>query len=190
MKERKNVTEFPSVQRIECPICGSANAQTTIETEKFTYGSEPEAVELNAQVPVRTCLECSFQFTDGAAEDARHVAVCRHLGIMTPEEIVMLRKRYGLSRAEFAQLTRIGEASLARWENGQLTQNAANDQLLYLLTFPGNIDRLRERAERRAKGESTESPSLEHSHEQRFPALKDIGSYRENAELFRLRLTG
>jgi DNA-binding transcriptional regulator YiaG len=102
-------------------------------------------VELTASVPVRICDECGFHFTDEAADDARHEAICRHLRVMTPQEIATVRKDYGLSRPEFARLTRLGEASLARWEAGLLIQNAAYDQFLYLLTFPENIERLKQR---------------------------------------------
>jgi hypothetical protein len=35
-----------------------------------------------------------------------------------------------MTRAAFAELTRLGDASLARWEKGLLIQNPANDQLL------------------------------------------------------------
>ena len=48
-----------------------------------------------------------------------------------------------MSRAVFSRLTRIGEASLGRWENGLLIQNLAYDHLLYLLTFPENLERLK-----------------------------------------------
>jgi hypothetical protein len=50
-----------------------------------------------------------------------------------------------MSRAEFSRLTRIGEASLGRWEKGLLIQNHAHDQFLYLLKFPENVARLRDR---------------------------------------------
>jgi DNA-binding transcriptional regulator YiaG len=64
---------------------------------------------------------------------------------MTPREVVAIRTRLGMTRAALSDLTRLGEASLARWEKGLLIQNAANDQLLYLLRFPENVKRLRSR---------------------------------------------
>lgn len=130
-------------ERRGCAVCGSEKIQTSMETDKFAYGTGPDAPQLTVQVPVRTCLDCGFQFTDHEAEDARHEAVCRHLGVLTPRQVCELRMRYGFSRAEFARLTRIGEASLARWESGSLIQNGANDQFLRLLFFPENMDRLR-----------------------------------------------
>jgi DNA-binding transcriptional regulator YiaG len=68
---------------------------------------------------------------------------------MTPAEVRAVRQKAGsLSRAEFARITRLGEATIGRWERGELIQNAANDQLLYLLTFPENVVRLRDRIEK------------------------------------------
>jgi DNA-binding transcriptional regulator YiaG len=64
---------------------------------------------------------------------------------MTPREVEGIRTRLGMTRAAFAELTRLGEASLARWEKGLLIQNPGNDQLLYLLQFPENVKRLRSR---------------------------------------------
>ena len=62
---------------------------------------------------------------------------------MTPAEIRAIRAELGKTRREFAELTGIGEASLARWESGRLIQNVAYDTLLHLLTFPENVDRIR-----------------------------------------------
>lgn len=145
MDDHRNLIEFPQLERLDCPMCGGNDVRTTIAVEKFVYGDGPEAVELTAQVPVRTCNACGFQFTDDVAEEARHEVVCRHLGVMTPKEISRIRKAYGMSRAVFSRLTRIGEASLGRWENGLLIQNPAYDHLLYLLTFPENLERLKSR---------------------------------------------
>ena len=110
--------------------------------DKFEYGTGAKVVELVALVPLRVCAECAFEFTDSEAEDLRHEAVCHHLGLMTPTDIRGLRNRYGLTRAQFAEKTRIGEASLARWETGELFQTAANDNYLFLLTFPDNLELL------------------------------------------------
>jgi len=107
---------------------------------------------LSARIPVRRCEECGNQFLDAEAEDLMHEAVCRHLGVMTSSEVRAIRRQSGrLSRAEFARITRLGEATIGRWERGELIQNAAYDQLLYLLTFPENLVRIRERVEMRER---------------------------------------
>jgi len=146
-----------------CPTCGDESVNTTITQEQFSYGEGSNAVKLVAKVPLRTCSKCGFKFLDSDAEDAKHEAICRHLGVMTPREVQSLREACGLSRTEFARLTRLGEATIGRWERGALIQNAAYDQLLHLLSFPENLRRLREReaasvaAVTRASHEATES---------------------------------
>ena len=184
MNKNQRLVAFPSHPPVRCPNCESDNVTTTLELETFTYGEASSAAQVTAEVPVRTCTNCHFQFTDGEAEEARHDAVCRHLGVLTPKEIVDLRKRYEMSRAQFAELTRLGEASLARWENGLLIQNGANDQLLYLLTLPSNLQLLERRVApttRRAVTATTREP-----HDRRFRALTNADTYREQATGFRL----
>lgn len=136
---------------LQCPNCGHRNIRTTMTEDTFTYGEGPDAVQLTATVLLRTCLECGLQFLDASAEDAHHEAICRHLGVLSPSEIQALRRKYELSRAAFAQITKLGEATIARWERGELIQNAAYDQLLYLLTFAENLQRLKDRNEGRLR---------------------------------------
>lgn len=128
-----------------CPNCEGTEFAVERREQTFLYGKEKEAVELRAIVPVYTCKACGFEFTGEGAEEARHKAVCRHLRVMTPVEIGAIRKKYEMTRAEFAHLSRVGTASLARWEAGVLVQNGANDQLLYLLQFEENVALLNHR---------------------------------------------
>lgn len=140
MASEKETAKSP--KHLNCPECDSRDIFTTFEVETVPYGSGSEAVNLTCRVPVRKCKTCGFAFTDDEAEEIRHDVVCRHLKVLTPKEVLGIRTRYGLSRNAFAKLTHIGEASLARWENGYLIQNSANDQLLFLLQFPENAERL------------------------------------------------
>ncbi len=136
---------------LSCPDCESDRVVTEWIDHRFPYGRDDSAIELSARIPVRRCEECGDQFLDAEAEDLMHEAVCRHLGVMTPREVRDIRRQSGrLSRAEFSRITRLGEATIGRWERGELIQNAAYDQLLYLLTFPENLVRIRERIERSA----------------------------------------
>lgn len=141
--ERTNSGVPSTCQR--CPECESTDINTSYEIETVPYGSGDETVNLTCRVPVVKCGNCGTAFTDDQAADIRHEAVCRYLKVLTPAEILEIRKHYGLSRNEFSKLTHVGEASLARWENGHLIQNSANDQLLFLMQYPENVERLRNR---------------------------------------------
>ena len=145
MIEKNKFSSFPDSLKILCPVCESKRIVTRKLSESFPYGSGKEEVTLSAIVPVHSCQDCQFEFTDELADQAKHNAICQHLEVMPPRQIALIREHYNLSRAEFARVTKIGEASINRWENALLIQNAAMDQYLYLLSFPENFERVRQR---------------------------------------------
>lgn len=38
--------------------------------------------ELTVDVPVRRCEACDFEYLDDEAEQLKHGAICRHLGVL------------------------------------------------------------------------------------------------------------
>jgi putative zinc finger/helix-turn-helix YgiT family protein len=142
-----------------CPACTSGNVQAQIVNTSFPYGEGESAVTLSVSLQAFQCRDCGLEYVDDSAEDLKHKAVCRHLGVFTPAEIESIRDSLGMSRSKFAHLTKIGEATLGRWERGALVQNAAYDQFLYLLTFPENVLRLlnREQLQNAEKPKITQS---------------------------------
>src|ERR1035438_8868457 len=135
-----------------CVECGGANLIERIKDQTFAYGLANDQVVLTASMPVFTCEDCGYEFFDERGEAARHAAVCRHLGVQTPEEVRQTRQGTGLTRTEFCQLTGFGSASLQRWECGMVVPNASSDSLIFLLRFPDNLERLRKRANAIAQG--------------------------------------
>jgi DNA-binding transcriptional regulator YiaG len=184
VKEGNVVMLRPAAPQIECPTCGNP-VETRFETRPFIYGVGDESVELYADVPVRWCAHCELEYTDHIAEDARHAAICRYLGVMTPSDVMKVREAHEMTRAEFARLSGLGEASLNRWENGLLIQNTGNDRYLYLLSFSDNIERLRRRETLRL----VETPGHP-DRSSRFVSLSgsDMDQTRRAAERFALRI--
>jgi len=176
-----DATDDASPGSAECPECGGSQVETRIIVDRFIYGLAGEAVELEATIPVNHCRECQCEFLDHVAEQAKHEAVCRHLGVLSPAEVLALRTRYALSRAAFARITRIGEATLARWERGALIQNPANDMYLALLSFPENLERLRSHS-----APDQRRPVAESRGNGRFRALSNIESARKDQDSFSL----
>lgn len=125
-----------------CELCGVTGLRTELVRDPFMYGSGADAVELTADVPVHSCSQCGESYTAEEAEKNRHEAVCRHLGVLTPAEIRALRRERGMSRAAFSRLTGFGEATLARWERGEVVQNTSNDSFLRLLMSDTVLRRL------------------------------------------------
>jgi DNA-binding transcriptional regulator YiaG len=144
--ERTQASDAPALR---CGDCGSSDVSTQTEVDRFVYGTGPDAIELSAEIPVHECRTCGFQFTTTEAEQARHSAVCQHLELLTPSKIRALRGLYGFSTEEFARVTRIGLASILRWERGSGMQNAAYDDYLYLLGWTDNMQRLQHRRQQR-----------------------------------------
>jgi putative zinc finger/helix-turn-helix YgiT family protein len=129
-----------------CIECGGARLIERVREQSFTYGPPGDQVILTTSMPVITCEDCGYEYFDERGEAARHDAVCRHLGVQTPEEIRKVREGTGLTRAEFCELTGFGSASLQRWEGGVVVPNASNDRLIFLLRYADNFERLRRRA--------------------------------------------
>ena len=88
-------------------------------------------------------FSCEVTFLDDEAERLKHDAVCQHFGVLTPTEIRRIRESYGMTRAAFARVTGLGEATLNRWETGIMIQTLANDRYLRLLASPATMQRLK-----------------------------------------------
>ncbi len=116
-----------------CTLCDSKAATMSIKKQQFAYRDGAKEVLLVADVPVWSCGACGEEYTAEGAEEAQHSAVCHYLGRLAPEEIVALRKRLGLTQAALAEKTGIGIASIKRWENGTVIQNASLDAQLRAL---------------------------------------------------------
>jgi putative zinc finger/helix-turn-helix YgiT family protein len=114
----------------DCLLCGNKTAKRSVQTQQFAYNENGEEVLLVADIPVVSCSACGEVYTAEGAEEAQHDAVCRYLKRLTPSEIRALRQRLGMSQAKFAEATRIGVASIKRWESGNLIQNASLDARL------------------------------------------------------------
>ncbi len=184
MNENLNVEKFLEEQADSCPNCEGDNVSFEYRDEQFTYGANEDAVELTAHVLVQKCDDCELEFTGDDADMIRHEAVCRHLGVLTPSEIVDIRKEYGLSRSEFAAITRLGEASLSRWEPGNGIQSAALDDYLYLLQQPQNFERIRKRRAQTGAQLTKVSNTLNVAWRGEFRVLTITETRREEAQRF------
>lgn len=126
---------------IRCPDCDGA-ARTVCHRHVFPYGRGESAVDVEVELPVRVCVVCGFEFLDEEGERLKHEAVCRHLGVLSPQEVRDIRRRHGMTRAAFAATTGLGEATLGRWETGAGIQSHANDRYLRLLAQSDGMSRL------------------------------------------------
>ncbi len=68
-----------STQPEECPMCTGNTMIVELVESRFIYGTGQDAAELSCTVPIHRCPVCRFEFTDYQAEDARELAIRRHL---------------------------------------------------------------------------------------------------------------
>ena len=119
-----------------CPACGVGRLHPKVVTERFPYDDDGAEVMVVAEnVPVETCdnPKCAEEFSGPVAAAIRHEAICRALRLLTPSEIRSIRERLDLTQEQFTKLTRIGQATICRWERGRLLQNPAMDRYLRLI---------------------------------------------------------
>lgn len=156
-----------------CIACGSSDVSTRTVQEEFEYGAGSNPIRIRVRVPVHRCATCESEYSDADAEDIRHEAVCRYLGVLTPDEVRAIRSKLGLSRQRFADVTRIGVATLARWESGEVIQNAAMDAYLRLVAR-ADIYHLLESG-RLSDSRSTQVSANIQDRPSRFPTLASTG---------------
>jgi putative zinc finger/helix-turn-helix YgiT family protein len=127
-----NANTRPPEQR--CPNCKQGRLQDRHIAEDITFPVGEETIVVHVErVPIRVCDVCGESFSGPDAAAIRHEAICRHQGLLTPREIKELRESLGMTQAELARITGIGEATISRWERGRLLQNKALDRFLRLL---------------------------------------------------------
>lgn len=172
----------PRESEMTCPQCQSNRVSTTIRDYEYVYGAGESAITLQVEIPVRSCSDCECQFTDWEAEEMMHNALCTHFGVLNPSEIAGLRAKHQMSRADFARLTGLGEASLNRWEKGINIQSVSHDRFLRLLDDPRILSRLKQVVsgiESRKRGEPDNIVS--------FPSLRDRPRLEREKRSFELR---
>jgi putative zinc finger/helix-turn-helix YgiT family protein len=89
--------------------------------------------------------EHSGDFTRAVSDAYRQ----RH-GLLTGVQIREARTRLGMSQDKFAQYLKVGPASVHRWENGKVQDEALNELILVktdLLTAAGNYQTVKKCAE-------------------------------------------
>jgi putative zinc finger/helix-turn-helix YgiT family protein len=128
-----------------CGACHQAPLEAIRADDAFEFLSDDGLLHVVAHdVPFEWCPHCGERFGGPEAAAVRHRAICKALGLLTPEEIRGIRDRLGMTQAEISKLTGIGEATISRWERGRLLQNRANDRYLRLVAeLPQSVPLLR-----------------------------------------------
>ncbi len=129
-------------------ICPNCERETELEfikeKEEIVVRGEPIEVE----VQYYKCSKCGEEFEEHNTEydplDKAYREYRRRHDMLQPEEIKDLRKKYGLTQGEMSKLLGWGGATLSRYENGAL-QDEAHEKALSLANDPRNLLELIER---------------------------------------------
>jgi HTH-type transcriptional regulator/antitoxin MqsA len=119
-------------KNVPCSLCGGPAALVE-EPHTMKMGDRP----VTFLDQFYRCGRCGEEFLHGGMVDdsfRRATAVIRaEDGLLAPDEIVDLRKKYGLTQAQLERLIGAGAKTVVRWERGTVAQNKTADTLLRVL---------------------------------------------------------
>jgi len=146
---------------ISCSTCSSeSSAERVCESFRTSYAQIPVVIP---SVEMYCCDRCGEKFftPDQAkqVDKAVRAAVRNQLGLLPPERIIEIRRKYGFSQEGLEALLNIGPKVVTRWETGRVLQAKQADDLLRLIDkVPGIIDVLKEIREE--TGQNHRNPML------------------------------
>jgi putative zinc finger/helix-turn-helix YgiT family protein len=125
-----------------CHFCEKTGVVESARTKR-SIDVRGEPIEVNFEV--LRCSHCGEEFVDTKSERdpfAKAYRIYRKIhNMLQPEEITVLRKKYGMTQGELSRVLGWGAATLSRYENGSL-QDKTHDRVLKLLEDPRNLLRL------------------------------------------------
>jgi len=137
----------PKVTRQMCSRC-EKEAEFEVLSKRETLNVRNEPIEV--EVEYLQCGECGDEVLDPTHGDDPFVKAYeeyrkRH-GLLMPGEIAKWRKSLGLTQGELAKVIGIGTATISRYENGSL-QDEAHEKLLRMAMQPAGLLHLVEKSE-------------------------------------------
>lgn len=122
-----------------CPYCEKVSKLEFIK-RRDTIKVRGESIEVEDQF--FRCMKCGNEFEQPQSThdvlDLAYREYRRRHNMLQPEDIRALRKKYNFTQKELANLLSWGEATLSRYEQGQL-QSDAHEKILRVLMEPHNL---------------------------------------------------
>ncbi len=124
-----------------CPVCEVGTLESHPEELEFDYKGRKTVISGKT---LFRCPECdeSFLSPRDEREIEKYLTDARRTidGLLTSHEIKAIREHFQMTQVEFARLLRVSDKTFARYENGQVAQGYAMDDLLRILReFPETI---------------------------------------------------
>lgn len=146
--------KHPSRIPNECPVCGATGRVDAGHKPYHGWYNQIE-VHLDA-VEGCKCFACEEEFFTKAQSEALSrsvkIAARRQLGLLSPDEILAIRRKLGLSQEGLEELLGLGEKVVTRWETGRVVQGKPTDDLLRLMDrLPQVVEELRDMRRRESE---------------------------------------
>lgn len=124
-----------------CPCGGVAELLT--QPRKFTLGHWSITIDATFM----KCSQCGEEWYSAALMQATQEKaaslVRQKYGLLDPERIRSLRRRYGWTQADLEHVLGVGAKTVVRWEKGSVVPGSATNTLMEILeSNPGEAERL------------------------------------------------
>ncbi len=120
---------------MNCPICGEKH-DVKIEKRKATVTIKGEKVHYDEEYFVCEKVNGDNEFVTASVENSNLLRARneyrKKMGLLTSDEIVNIREKYGLSQVDLSQALGWGEATISRYESKAI-QDSAYDNVLQLI---------------------------------------------------------
>ncbi|MBC7609026.1 MAG: type II toxin-antitoxin system MqsA family antitoxin [Polaromonas sp.] len=116
-----------------CPICGEGHV--TDQTDQFESQYKGQTATLPSHYQLCDTCHSDFAGTKESKLNKRAIMAFRKSvdGLLTGNEIVALRKQYGLTQDQAAKLFGGGPVAFSKYENDDVSQSESMDSLLRLV---------------------------------------------------------
>ncbi len=127
-----------------CPLCGGGKLEEKVVEERFTYKGQSLVVPDYHVLECPVCGEAVVQQESARRAEKMLRDFGRAVdGLLMGADIKRIRRKLRLTQEQMAQVLGGGLKGFARYENGQVIQSRAMDNLLRILDrFPGSLDAL------------------------------------------------
>jgi|SRR5688572_6289329 len=129
----------------QCFFCGSSSLVRREVEERVSFESVFGLRIEKLILPGLVCETCGAAVIGDEGQELRDQEIVAKRRKAIANDILQIRGDTDMSRDEWLALTRLGDASLSRWENGSHEPTAGYINYLYLLRFQSNVQRLLER---------------------------------------------
>jgi len=117
-----------------CPICGKGSLKKNVRKKTFAYKDSTVTVPDYVTFKCGVCGEAIVDNKSLIASGKVLKELQRRVEkLLSGEEIKAVRKKFGYTQEEFAELIGGGKKALARYESGKVCQSRGMDNLLRIL---------------------------------------------------------